>query len=372
MREGGRLDAAIASFNRAISLKPDYAEAYSNRGIALQECKQMEAAIACFDYAIALKPDYADAYWNKSLVLLLGGNFLDGWELYEWRWLRRAFRLSKPQFSKPLWLGNGSLEGKTILLHAEQGFGDTLQFCRYAKLVAALGARVLLSVPRPLMPLLKRLEGVDALLEEGGSPPAHDYHCPLMSLPLAFKSTLETIPAPSAYLYSDPDKVSRWADRLGGKTRPRVGLVWSGRPDHNNDHNRSLSLAELTAYLDDRFEYVSLQKEVRAADQRSLERAENLRHFGEELSDFADTAALCELMDVVVSVDTSVAHLSAGLGRATWVMLPHVPDWRWLLDRGDSPWYPSARLFRQAKGGDWERPLARMRSDLSALLVAAG
>ncbi|PIT71198.1 hypothetical protein B9Z41_17075, partial [Limnohabitans sp. JirII-31] len=285
-----------------------------------------------YDKAISLKPDYAGAHWNKSLELLALGQFKEGWKSYEWRWKHEDLGSKLPNFSQPQWLGVESLQGQTILLHSEQGLGDTIQFCRYAKLVKAQGARVVMEIPAALVPLLQGLEGVDELVQSRQALPAFDYHCPLLSLPLAFKTELSTIPSPEPYLRSDKAKVNQWRIKLGPKSKPRVGLVWSGSTQHKKDHNRSLRLDELIHYLPNSFDYVCLQKEIRAVDQETLKQS-RIQYFGDELKDFADTAALCELMDVVISVDTSVAHLSGALGRPTWVLLPYVPDWRWLLDR---------------------------------------
>ena len=367
LQQLGQMEAAVASYNRAIGSKPDYTDAYSNRGMALQELKRLEAAVASFDQAIATQPESAEAHFNKSLALLLAGDFANGWQLYEWRWDGSGLGKEKRQFSQPLWLGSDPIAGKTILLHAEQGLGDAIQFCRYAKLVAARGARVILEVPGPLVGLLDGLEGVSELVTTGAALPPFDCHCPLLTLPFAFKTNLANIPGHSAYLTADNTKLAAWFDRLGRKTRPRVGIVWSGSVVHKNDRNRSIPLSSVLPYLPDTLEYVSLQREVRDVDQEILATHHSIRHFGDELVDFTDTAALCGLMDLVISVDTSVAHLSGALGRRTWVLLPYVPDWRWLLDRDDSPWYASLRLYRQDADRDWTRVFERVEADLAAL-----
>jgi len=365
LRELNQPEAALASCDRAIAVRKDYPEAHSNRGMVLQELKQLDAAVASYDKAISIKADHTEAYWNKSLALLLGGNFDEGWQLFEWRQkLRQDSRRSFPQ---PLWRGMDSLQDKVVLLYSEQGLGDAIQFCRYARSVSRLGGKVILEVPRPLVGLLHRLEGVREVLAKGTALPTFHYHCPLLSLPLAFKTNLHTVPDSQAYLRCDDNKVSRWATRLGSKTKPRVGIVWSGSPGHKNDHRRSIALSTLIPYLPRTLEYVSLQKEVRATDRATLEAHSHIRHFGAELDDFDDTAALCELMDVIVSVDTSVAHLGGALGKSTWVLLPYSPDWRWLLDRDDSPWYASMRLYRQDAACDWGRVLGTLRQSLEAL-----
>ena len=327
----------------------------------------MNEAVANYDKAIAIKPDFSDAYWNKSIALLLCGEFKTGWELYEWRWKNESNDkfTSKSTFTQPLWLGVEPLKGKTILLHSEQGLGDTIQFCRYANLVKALGARVLMEVPKSLLSLLQDLEGIDELIEKGKLLPPFDYYCPLMSLPLAFKTELNTIPSLTPYFKNDSNKVAKWRGRLGEKTTPRIGLVWSGSVGHVNDHNRSLSLDALTQHLPNHFEYVCLQNEIRDSDKEALKKS-SIRYFGAEINDFKESAALCEVMDLVISVDTSVAHLSGALGKPTWVLLPHTPDWRWLLDRDDSPWYGSVKLYRQSKDTKWEPVLQRLVKNLAA------
>ncbi len=366
LRELQQLEAAVASYDRAIAINPDYAEAHHNRGVSLHDLLKPEEALACFDRAISLKPDYAEAYWNKSFTLLLKGDLGEGFKLYESRWNNKKNKLKQRNFPRPLWLGVESLQGKTILLHSEQGLGDVIHFCRYAGMVASLGARVFLEVPKILMGLLNNLEGVTRIFAQGSPLSDFDYHCPLLSLPLAFKTNLETIPHSKAYLRSNDAKMAEWAKKLGIKTRPRIGIVWSGSTSHINDHNRSMLLSRFIPHLPEGFEYVSIQKEVRDRDLETLHAHPDIRHFGEELSDFEDTAALCELMDLIITVDTSVAHLCGALGKATWILLPYSPDWRWLLDRSDSPWYQTVRLFRQDAIGDWGSVLKRVKDALNS------
>jgi tetratricopeptide (TPR) repeat protein len=366
----GEFDAAIANYDKAIHINPDYADAHVNRGNALHGLNRLDEAIASYERAIRIEPRCADAYWNKSLVLLSLGDFPNGWRLYEWRWKTRKHSVLEKtrDFVQPLWLGEFSLNGKTILLHCEQGIGDTIQFCRYVKLVADLGARVVFEVEESLFELMAQIGGVDQLVVKGGVLPQFDYHCPIMSLPLAFKTELKSIPTPGAYLKNEKSKLAEWNKRLGEKSRPRIGLAWSGNAMHRNDHNRSISLSALTPYLSDAFEYVCLQKELRTSDEASLQRSQ-LRFFGDEILNFADTAALCDLMDVVISVDTSVAHLSGALGKLTWVLLPHMSDFRWLLSGTTSPWYESVRLYRQDEQRDWASVLERVSADLNETLI---
>ena len=363
LHELGRPDEAVRSYNQAIAFKPDYADAYYNRGNAFMAQNDLGQALASYDRAIALQPGYAQACFNKSLALLLGGQLVPGWEMYEWRWKNDKSGTRPPRFAQPLWLGTESLAGKTILLYGEQGLGDSIQFCRYVPLVKQLGARVLLSVPQALLRLLEGMDGIDELLETGQPLPPFDCHCPLLSLPLAFKTGLHHIPAVAPLLPCSQALHSVWSQRLGRKQALRVGLVWRGSTVNTNDHRRSFPLAQWLPHLPPGLDYVSLQKEMRPKDLPTL-MGSSIRHFGEYIHDFTDTATLCELMDVVVTVDTSVAHLAATLGKPSWILLTCAPDWRWLLDREDSPWYPSARLYRQAAPGAWEPLLERVGLDL--------
>ena len=355
---------ALASYDRAIALKPDYADAHYHRGNALRELHRHAEAVESFERAISVQPDHGSAHWNLADCRLLLGDFASGWKEYEWRWKLEPWEKSRRDFPQPLWLGEQSLQGRTILLHSELGLGDTLLFCRYAREVAALGAKVVLEVQPPLLALLGGLEGVAEIVPRGAPLPAFDCHCPLMSLPLAFKTDLRTIPAAVPYLRSDPARVADWQRKLGQTGRPRVGLVWSGSKALRNDQ-RSMALAQMLPLVDDRAEWVSLQKEVRDTDAALLASRSELRHVGDELMDFAETAAVIELLDVLVSVDTSVAHVAGAMGKPVWILVPFNPhDWRWMLDREDSPWYPTARLFRQSAAGDWAGVVRRVSDEL--------
>jgi Tfp pilus assembly protein PilF len=396
----GQLEAAIASYDRAIELKPDYAYAYCNRGVVqhslglttqalssydqaislhagdalphynrallMQECFRWEEALAGYNQAIAIDPGYADAQYNRSLALLSRGDFQTGWQAYEWRW-KNAQRLSigtPRNFLQPLWLGEESISGKRLFLYYEAGLGDTLQFCRYASLAANMGATVLLEVQRPLVGVLAELEGISQLIPEGSASPHFDYHCPLMSLPLAFKTTIDSVPVAPGYLHSDDVKIDGWRKVLGPRTGPRVGLAWSGNPNNPIDQRRSIPLADLTTYLPSGFQYFRLQKDVRELDKAALDASSVIVSFDDDSLDFVNTAALCKCMDVVISVDTSLAHLSGALGQETWLLLPFSADWRWMRDRNDSPWYPTMKLYRQTVAGDWHEILAQVTADL--------
>jgi tetratricopeptide (TPR) repeat protein len=359
-----RFDEALANYDRALAVRPDYAEAHYNRGITLDELKRFDEALASYDRALQARPDYAEAHWNEALLRLLTGDFGRGWAKYEWRWKSGSLALRKRDFAQPLWLGEEAIDGKTVLLHGEQGFGDAIQFCRYVPLVAARGARVIVEVAGPLQELVSGLSGATQVISRGDPLPDFDYQCPLLSLPLAFGTRLETIPSPTPYLHAPAQASEAWQARLGPKTRPRIGLVWSGNATHKNDQNRSIGLLFLSPLLDTGATFVSLQKDVRDADAAVLREREDILHFGDALRDFSDTAALISNLDLVISVDTSVAHLAGALGKPVWVLLTCVPDWRWLLERNDSPWYPTARLFRQDDARTWDGVIACVREAL--------
>jgi len=361
-----RFDEALASYDRAIALEPDYAEAFNNRGFALDDLRRFGEALKAYDQAIRIKPDYAEAHFNAAFSRLAIGDFEGGWREHEWRWKMNDNKAAARHFRQPLWTGVEDLRGRTILLHAEQGVGDTIQFCRYATLVAARGARVVLEVPRVLMALMRSLPGVVTLVESGQPLPEFDLHCPLLSLPLAFDTRLETIPAPVAYLAADPDKAAQWRERLGPATTGRVGLAWSGNATQKNDHNRSMPLATMLKVLPTGLQAFSLQKDVRPRDRPDLAANPHVADCALLLNDFSDTAALIAQLDLVIAVDTSVAHLAAAMGKPIWALLCYPADWRWLTARDDSPWYPTMRLFRQPAFDDWESVVAVVRQRLES------
>jgi tetratricopeptide (TPR) repeat protein len=358
-----RFEEAVASCDRAIALRPRYAGAFHNRALALIEQGRHEEALAAFREVFAVDPGHTAARWHEALLRLLRGEYPAGWDGYEWRFKHKEIGLRMRDFSVPQWRGE-PLAGRTILLHAEQGFGDTIQFARYASMVAAQGARAILEVQPALVSLMASLPGTAMIFARGDPLPAFDAHCPMPSLPLAFATTLETVPAQTPYLAAPADRIAQWRARLPAGA-PRVGLVWSGNPRHKNDRSRSLSfdtLAPLVAVPG--IDFISLQKEPRPADTEALARSHNVLDLGPELQDFGDTAAAISLLDLVITVDTSIAHLAGALHKPVWILLPTRVDWRWLLDREDSPWYPTARLFRQRAAGDWARVITRVRQEL--------
>ncbi len=353
LNEAGYPAEALQFFDHAVSLEPDNADIHYNRAKVLRAMGRVAETAASYERVVAAQPDNADARWALSVCYLQLGDLARGWPLYEARWQAPSLKLGR-NFSQPLWQGIQPLSGKSILLHNEQGFGDALQFCRYVPRVAAQGARVILEVQKPLIGLLKQLDGVAEIVASGEPLSETDYHCPLLSLPFAFRTTLETIPASANYLVADPQRVEAWRRKLGPQTAPRIGIAWSGNAHQVNDANRSIAFETFAAQLPSGFEYISLQKDVRVADAAALRARDDIRTFAEELTDFAETAALTTLMDGVVTVCTSTAHLAGALGKPTVVLLCFDPCWRWLLERSDSPWYPSVTVIRQTRPGDWQ------------------
>ena len=356
----GRYAESLASFDRLLALAPRHPEGLSSRGLSLQALGRHQDALGDYAKAITLAKDYVDAHFNEALALLTVGDYARGFAEYEWRWKRAG--IARRSFGKPLWLGEYPLGRKTILLHAEQGLGDTIQFARYAPLLAQGGASVVLEVQAELKALLAGLDGV-TVLARGDALPAFDVHCPLGSLPLAFKTTPATVPAGIPYLRASEERVAKWRPRLEALPGKRVALAWAGNPNHINDRNRSIALARLKSLLaTPGVSFVSIQRDVPAGDRDALA---GLAHVGDDLADFQDTAAAVALCDLVITVDTSVAHLAGAMGRPLWVLLPFWPDWRWTLDGERSPWYPEARLFRQGAAGDWKPVIERLAAEIS-------
>jgi tetratricopeptide (TPR) repeat protein len=361
----GSPQSALACYERALALAPGTVELLVNRGTALRALNRDADALASFTQAAALRPDFAEARWNASLIGRRQGDFASGWKGYEWRWRKADWRARCRNFSAPLWLGDAPIAGRTILLHAEQGFGDTIQFIRYAPLVARLGARVVLECPAELTRLLRNADGVDQIIARGDALPAFDFHCPLLSLPLAFATELATVPANVPYLQSQAEQAAKWRGRLPQSGRMRVGICWAGNREHASDRGRSIPLDRFASILSaSGLDFVSLQKEVGPAQAAAL-RDHGVFQLGQEFVDFADAAAVIAMLDLVISVDTAVAHLAGAMGKAVALLLPFSPDFRWMLNRTDSPWYPTVRLFRQSTLGDWDEVIERLREELA-------
>jgi tetratricopeptide (TPR) repeat protein len=362
---------ALAWFDEAVALQPDYVTALINKASALLQIQRLDEAFEVYAKARAITPNTATIDWNLSFLQLLTGDFEAGWAGREARW-KSHIRPVYPIFSQPIWVGDCDVDGKTILVYPDEGLGDTIQFARFIPMLAARGARVIVALDEPLYPLLSGLAGVSQCLVKSMPPPAFDLHCPMSTLPLAFGTRLETIPPDSSYLPRPADpQVQVWEGRLqkrlGPHCKPRIGLAWSGRTTHMNDHNRSLPLQTLSRLLDLDAAFISLQKDPRPHDRTLLDRTDII-DLTSCLTDFSETAALASCLDLVITVDTSVAHLAGALGRPTWVLLPYTPDYRWLLGRDDSPWYASVRLFRQDERRDFATVIERVCEALQVWL----
>lgn len=399
-------DASMRDQIRALELNPLLADAHSNLGSLFHDLNRIDEAIASHRKAVAINPQHPEANWNLSLDLILDGQMQEGWKLYEWRLHRPGKGMSHTHHDRPRWNPAEPLHGKTVLLTHEQGFGDTLQFCRYVPLLQAKGANVMMEAPLNLHAILATLSPSLRLFEEGACNEPFDVWCPVLSLPLAFDTTVDNIPNTGAYLSANAGKSDDWNDRLQAATaadtrvrrtrrhphpsehpltdalraltvragnaarRMRIGLCVSGNPRHENTLNRDLPLHQLLAQLPDCHDYVLLQKRISDREKEELRNSGlTLTEWSDYLHDFSDTAALCSQMDLIISVDTSVAHLAAAIGCPTWILLPWVPDWRWLMNREDSPWYSSVRLFRQNALQDWQGPIEAVSAELEVICL---
>jgi len=364
----GRDEEALGWFDKALGIRPNSVETLNNKMISLFHLHRFDEVFMLYDRMKSLGLDDATTEWNLSLAHLLTGDFEAGLRGHRAR--LKLPSASYPNFPQPMWLGEEAIEGKTILICADEGLGDTIQFVRYVPMLAERGARVVLAVQPSLQRLLSGLRGVSQCVPMSSTLPAFELHCPVSSLPLAFGTRLDTIPSATSYLPSPArSHVQAWEERLGPHARLRVGLVWSGSPANSNDVNRSISLRLLSRILDVDATFISLQKDPRPDDKATLEQTDIVDPTT-HLTDLAETAALVSCLDLVITVDTSVAHLAGALGRPTWILLPWTPDYRWLLDRDDSPWYPTVRLFRQTATRDYAAVLDRVRSELLALISA--
>jgi tetratricopeptide (TPR) repeat protein len=363
----GRYAEAVAANDAAIAVEPGHGNAWLNRGKALAQLNRYDEAVASHDEVLAVKKDHADAHFNQALALLALGKYPRGFAGYEWRWRRTGMAPQKSR-GKPLWLGEYPLARKTVLLHAEQGLGDTIQFARYVPMLAAAGAKIVLEVQPELKTLLSRLDGAAAVIARGETPLPFDVHCPLGSLPLALKTEPATVPAQIPYLSADGAHLAKWSGDIGALPAPRIAIAWSGNAGHDNDRNRSIAFARLAPlFAKSAASFISIQRDIRDEDATALAAATGVTHVGTELEDFADTAAVLALCDLVIAVDTAAVHLAGAMGRPVWALIPFAPDWRWTLHGETTPWYPSARLFRQTALDDWDGVVARVGAELARL-----
>lgn len=360
-----RHEEAIAPLQQAVAARPGSVDFLCKLGSSFVDLHRYDQARSAFDRALAIQPDNAMARGKRALLALLTGDFATGWRDYEWRWKEKDFPHNRRYAHTPLWTGS-DISGKTILLHSEQGLGDSIQFVRYAPLVAQRGAKVLLQCQPEVVSLLEKVEGVSEIVSDEQTPPRFDVQCPLMSLPLAFGTTVSTIPATVPYLTAEAAIVERWRPRLAAAGKRKIGLVWAGRPTHRKDRARSIPLAAFTplAALSD-VQFFALQKGPAESEARTPPAGMQLVSLGPDLNDFLDTAAVIKQLDLLISVDTAVVHLAGAMNKPVWTLLPSVNDFRWLRDRDDSPWYPSMRLWRQTTGGDWSNVIDRLAAELN-------
>ena len=360
-----RLTEAVSSYHQALRLKPDFAEAHNNLGMALHNQGRLKEALISYEQAIGCNSDYADAHMNRAMCWLLLGEFEKGWAEFEWRWQTKD--AAPLAFPRAPWDGS-PLAQRTILLHSELGLGDTIQFVRYASLVKQQGANVLLRCPPALLRLLRGTRYIDQVVLNNSPLPAFDLEMPLLSLPKAFGTSLATVPAAIPYLFADPNLIEHRRRELDRYPGFRIGIAWQGNPKHKNDPRRSFPLEHFAdvARLGG-VQLFSLQKGPGHEQLSRLADSFSVVDLGDWLDDFMDTAAVMKNLDLVISADSAVAHLAGALGVPVWVALPWVPDWRWLQQRQDSPWYPTMRLFRQSRGGDWAGVFERIAGELQRL-----
>ena len=345
-------------FDRALAQDPTMVSALVNKGLCEQSLMRLDDALNCFDQALHIDPENIDAKWNASHVLLCLGHYEAGFALYETRWQNPKIKLKPRHFQQPKWLGKQDLSGKTLLLNAEGGFGDTIQFIRYAKLFSS-DVNLVLQCQPPLLELIASMGLHAKIISTEEKPPAFDFYCPMMSLPFAFGTSFESVPAFEFYLRAPVEKQKTWQSEIISMKGPKIGIVARGNSKFSNDHNRSIGLANLIKYLPKEYNYVLLQKEISNEELIVIRAHGNITAPAEMLHSFSDTAALCALMDLVISVDTSVAHLAGALGRPTIVLIPHRADWRWGQNGNKTPWYSSVQLLRQEQHAQWDQALSK-------------
>ncbi len=360
-------EEASQTYRKALQQEPNSVDLLYNLAICCTILLRYAEGQEALQKILAIDPNHVMAHFERGILLLQQGDYAQGWKDFEWRWSTPHLKQVKFKTTQAKWDGSQDLNGKTILILSEQGYGDTIQFCRFIPQLKSRGAIVHFVVLKPLIELMQQVPGVDRLFDEQEALPPYDYYCELMSLPFALQSTLENLPAPDHYLSAPVASVQAWQTRFDDSRSRRVGIVWSGNPSHTNNHLRSIPLEIIQPLFSQEFEFVVLQKELSGDERRLIQQYPNLKFFGEQVGGFADTAALIELVDVVITVDTSVAHLAGAMGKKTWVLVSHHSDWRWLLEREDSPWYPSVRLFRQQYGESWAVVVDKLAQQLLVL-----
>jgi tetratricopeptide (TPR) repeat protein len=362
-----RYDDAFEAYDKALSIKPALEDAWVGRGNALADLGHHEEAFATYNKALSVNPHCGEAHFNQGVIKLVLGDTECGWKKYEWRWETKEMRGAKRDFLQPQWPGANDINRKTILIHAEQGLGDTIMGCRYIPMVSALGAQVVVEVQPPLKSLLQKIDGISTLIAKGEPIPHFDVHCPLMSLPLAFNTTLENIPSKIPYLSVLPNIVEKWRSKVVGPGI-KIGVAWAGNPRFPKDRDRSVLLQNILPIVGIKgARFFCVQKDLREGDNTLLDANPEIVRLDREIYNFQDTAAIITLLDLIISSDTSIVHLAGALGTSVWVLLPFNADWRWLLNREDSPWYPTARLFRQLRIADWTSVVGDVYTQLEKL-----
>lgn len=365
LKKKNKFEDSIKHYTKALELNPSNHRALNNRGAALRECGKIEQALEDFDRLAVLKPGFADGLFNKSLAHLMLGDHVNAWKYYEARWKSSKLMSQYRDFEKPLWLGEESIEKKTILIHSEQGLGDSIQFSRYLLKLIKLDCNLILEVEKPLMRIMSTISSKIKIIQKGKELPQFDFHCPMMSLPLAFKTNRETVPRKIPYLRWSGRRSNYWRQRLSSSKKLKVGLVWRGNPKHQNDHKRSIDTQLIVQSLDKRVDWFSLQFSLSENDTNLLKMHNVITHFGEEIeeiADFYETAALCRALDAIVTVDTSVAHLAGAIGCRVFLLLSYVPDARWHMHGDYSDWYPTMTLIRQSDRQCWREVMERAQA----------
>jgi hypothetical protein len=363
-----RYEEAVENYDTALSLKTRLAEAWTNRGNSLTHLARDLDAVFSYDRALEVKPDCANTLYNKSLALLRIGDFERGFQLYESRRKQTDQIVPAREFKQPLWLGQQSLSGKTIFVHCEQGLGDTIMFLRYVREVLRLASVVIFEVQLPLYNLLKSQPEAFQIIRQGDVLPEFDYYVPLLSLPLALKTQLCSIPAKIPYIDVPQRHKKKWQIMLGPRSKPRIGIAWSSSSKFKEDTARSMSLEDFSkTFQPNQFELIVLQNFLKEQDESVAQRRKDIRFFTKDIKDFSDTAAIATQLDLVISTCTSVPHLTAAMGIPTWILLSYTPDWRWMLNRSDSPWYPTVKLFRQQREGDWDSVIYKVKQEIKRI-----